>query len=136
MKPDTDVYDELPYDDQTIEQIRILMHKNMYNPNLLNEIEHMYSNFKGAENSTFPKNPPVIFFIQANHPAAEGWITEHEKQIKDSVHGKVVLPKGGHYLYRSHSKEIVCVHLTLHRLVSYTHLDNKRCLISLVEGIG
>ncbi|MFF3102538.1 alpha/beta hydrolase [Viridibacillus arvi] len=107
MKPDTDVYAELPYDDQTIEQIRILMHKNMYNPNQLNEIENMYSNFKRAENLTFPKNLPVIFFIQANHPATDRWIPEHEKQKKDSVHGKVVLLEAGHYLYRSHYKEIV-----------------------------
>ncbi|AJS60066.1 alpha/beta hydrolase [Paenibacillus sp. IHBB 10380] len=106
MKPDTDVYAELPYDDQTIEQIRILMHKNMYNPNLLNEIEHMYSNFKAAEQLTFPPNLPVIFFIQANHPATDRWIPEHEKLIKDSVHGEVVLLEADHYLYRSHSKEI------------------------------
>ncbi|MFD7525973.1 alpha/beta hydrolase [Paenibacillus chitinolyticus] len=106
MKPDTDVYAGLPYDDQTIEQIRILMYNNMVNPNQLNEIEHMYSNFKRAENSTFPKDLPVIFFIQANHPATDRWIPEHEKQIKDSVHGKVVLLEAGHYLYRSHSKEI------------------------------
>ncbi|SEG71665.1 alpha/beta fold hydrolase [Paenibacillus sp. UNC499MF] len=105
-KPDMGVYVDLPYDNQTIEQIKILMYKNMYNPNQLNEIENMHANFTRAENSTFPTNLPVIFFIQANHPAADRWIPEHEKQIKDSVHGKVVLLEAEHYLYRSHSKEI------------------------------
>ncbi|MFS0838777.1 alpha/beta hydrolase [Paenibacillus sp. 1P03SA] len=105
-KPDTGVYAGLPYDSQTLEQIKIFMNKNMYNPSQLNEIENMPANFKRAEHVTFPKSLPVIFFIQANHPAADRWIPEHQKQIKDSVHGKVELLDAGHYLYRSHSKEI------------------------------
>jgi pimeloyl-ACP methyl ester carboxylesterase len=107
MKLDTEPYDEPPYDDQTKEQIKILMRQNMYNPTQLNEIEHMYSNFKAAEQLTFPPNLPVIFFIQANHPATDQWIPEHEKQIKDSVHGEVVLLEAGHYVYRTKATEIV-----------------------------
>ncbi|OAB38740.1 alpha/beta hydrolase [Paenibacillus macquariensis subsp. defensor] len=107
MKLDTEPYDEPPYDDQTKEQIKILMRQNMYNPTQLNEIEHMYSNFKAAERLAFPPNLPVIFFIQANHPATDRWIPEHEKQIKDSVHGEVVLLEAGHYVYRTKATEIV-----------------------------
>ena len=107
VKLGDDPYAVLPYDDKTKEQLRILKHKNMYNPSQLNEAEIMYENFKAAENLTFPKNLPVIFFIQANHPVTDRWIPEHQKQIKDSEHGKVMTFEGDHYLYRTKAKEIV-----------------------------
>ncbi|MDK8183884.1 alpha/beta hydrolase [Paenibacillus sp. UMB4589-SE434] len=97
---------ELPYDDKTKEQMRILMHKNIFNSNLLNEIEHMYSNFKAAESVSFPKNLPVIFFVQANHPVTDQWIPEHEAQLKNSVHGKMMLFEADHYIHRTKAKEI------------------------------
>jgi hypothetical protein len=81
-------------------------HKNIYNPTQLNEAKMMFSNFKGAENLSFPKNLPVIFFVQANHPVADRWLPEHEEQVKDSVHGKVMTFEEGHYLYRTKAKEI------------------------------
>ncbi|MGG4142243.1 alpha/beta hydrolase [Paenibacillus algorifonticola] len=107
LKLGEDSYADLPYDDQTKEQLKILIHKNIYNANQLNEAGTMYANFEAAEQLTFPKALPVIFFIQANHPVTDRWIPEHEKQIKDSVHGKIVLFEADHYLYRTHSAEIV-----------------------------
>nr|WP_236703522.1 alpha/beta hydrolase [Paenibacillus xylanivorans] len=106
LKLGADPYDGLPYDEQTKEQLKILINKNMYNTTQLNEAESMYSNFIAAEQLTFPVNLPVLFFIQKNHPATDRWIPEHEKLIKDSVHGEVVLLEANHYLYRSHAKEI------------------------------
>ncbi|KMY49709.1 alpha/beta fold hydrolase [Peribacillus loiseleuriae] len=94
-------------DDETREQIRILTLKNMFNPNILSEGGHFSPNFKAAENLTFPKNLPVIFFLQANDTETEGWIPLHEEQVKDSVHGKVMTFEGGHYLHHTRSKEIV-----------------------------
>ncbi|KMY32915.1 alpha/beta hydrolase [Lysinibacillus xylanilyticus] len=94
-------------DDETREQIKILTLKNMFNPNTLSEGEHFNPNFKAAENLTFPKNLPVIFFLQANDTETEGWIPLHEEQVKDSVHGKVITFEGGHYLHHTRSKEIV-----------------------------
>ncbi|MCM3337818.1 alpha/beta hydrolase [Paenibacillus sp. MER TA 81-3] len=107
IKLGTDPLAKLPYDDKTKEQMRILMHKNIFNSNLLNEIEHMYSNFKAAESVTFPKNPPIIFFIQANHPVTDRWVPEHEAQLKNSVHGKMMLFEADHYIHRTKAKEIV-----------------------------
>ncbi|MGE7091014.1 alpha/beta fold hydrolase [Lysinibacillus sp. NPDC048646] len=107
VKLGEDPYAALPYDDKTKEQMSILIHKNMYNPSQLNEAENMYANFRAAENLSFPKNLPVIFFIQADHKVTERWIPEHKKQIKDSVHGKVMTFEGDHYLYRTKAKEIV-----------------------------
>ena len=107
VKLSDDPYAELPYDEKTKEQLKILKHKNMYNPSQLNEAEMMYENFKAAKNLSFPKNLPVIFFIQANHPITDRWVPEHQKQIKDSVHGKVMTFEGDHYLYRTKAQEIV-----------------------------
>ncbi|OAB33789.1 alpha/beta fold hydrolase [Paenibacillus glacialis] len=107
MKLGTDPLAALPYDDGTKEQMRILMHKNMFNSNIINEVEHMYSNFKAAESISFPKNLPIIFFIQANHPVTDRWVPEHEAQVKNSVHGKVMLFEADHYIHRTKAKEIV-----------------------------
>lgn len=106
LKLSADPYDGLPYDEQTKEQLNILIRKNMYNTTQLNEAVSMYSNFKAAEQLTFPPNLPVLFFVQANHPVTDQWISEHEKQIEESVYGEMVLLDAGHYLYRSHPKEI------------------------------
>lgn len=101
-----DPYAELPYDDETKEQMRMLGLKNMLNPSQLNEIKWMPSNFKAAERLTFPNKLPVVFFIQANHPVTDRWLPEHEKQAKDSVYGKVITFEADHYLYRTNAKEI------------------------------
>ncbi|HBU82069.1 MAG TPA: alpha/beta hydrolase [Paenibacillus sp.] len=93
-------------DDETREQIRILSLKNTFNPNNLNEGENFGPNFKATENLSFPKDLPVIFFLQANDTETEGWIPLHEEQVKDSVHGKVMTFEGGHYLHHTRSKEI------------------------------
>ncbi|MEC0256808.1 alpha/beta fold hydrolase [Paenibacillus lautus] len=106
LKLSADPYEGLPYDQQTKEQLNMLMRKNMYNNTQLNEAVSMYSNFEAAEQLTFPTNLPVLFFVQANHPVTDRWIPEHEKQIEESVHGEMVLLDAGHYLYRSHPTEI------------------------------
>ncbi|AJS60067.1 alpha/beta hydrolase [Paenibacillus sp. IHBB 10380] len=106
MKVSADPYDGLAFDDQTVEQMKIISNKNMYNPTTLNEMDHIYSNFKGAHDLTFPKNLPLLLFVQANNEGVEGWIPLHEEQIKDSVHGKVITMDGSHYLHHTQFKEI------------------------------
>ncbi|MNJ50572.1 Alpha/beta hydrolase family protein [compost metagenome] len=101
-----DPYDGLHYDEETKEQLNILIRKNMYNTTQLNEAVSMYSNYKEAEQLTFPPNLPILFFVQAKHPVVDQWIPEHEKQIAGSNHGEMVLLDAGHYLYRSHPEEI------------------------------
>ncbi|MEK4456644.1 alpha/beta hydrolase [Paenibacillus sp. FSL R10-2748] len=107
MKLTGDPYAGLHYDDETKEQMRILSLKNMYNSSTSNEMENIYPNFKAAKNLTFPKNLPLIFFIQANNTDVERWIPLHEEQVKNSVHGKVMTLEGEHYLHHTKSKEIV-----------------------------
>lgn len=103
----TDPLATVPYDDKTKEQMRMFMNKNYYNPNQLNELKNMYSNYDAVENLTFPKNLPVMFFIEANKQGIDRWIPEHEEQVKDSVHSKVMLLEDGHFLHRTKAKEIV-----------------------------
>lgn len=106
VKLEADPYDGLPYDDETKEQLNILTLKNRFNTTQLNEIESMYDNFQRAQQQAFPPQLPVLFFVQANHPVIEQWVPEHEKQIKDSDYGDIVLLEGDHYLHRTHFKEI------------------------------
>lgn len=106
MKISADPYTGLAFENQTVEQMKLISNKNMYTPTTLNEMEHISSNFKGAQDLTFPKDLPLLLFVQANNEGVEGWIPLHEGQIKDSVHGKVITMDGSHYLHHTHFKEI------------------------------
>lgn len=106
MKLSADPYAAIPVDEETKEQMRILSYKNFRNPTVANEIENMFPNYKVAENLTFPKNLPVLFFLQPDETAIAGWTALHQEQIKDSVHGKVMTLEGTHYLHHTKSKEI------------------------------
>ncbi|OMF68217.1 alpha/beta fold hydrolase [Paenibacillus glucanolyticus] len=101
-----DPYTELAFDDQTVKQMKMISNKNMNNDTTLNEMEHISSNFKGAQHLTFPKDLPLLLFVQGNNEDVQGWIPLHEGQIKDSVHGKVIIMDGSHYLHHTKFKEI------------------------------
>lgn len=106
MKISADPYAGLAFDEKTVEQMKMISNKNMYNDTTLNEMDHISSNFKGAQGLTFPKDLPLLLFVQANNEDVAGWIPLHEGQIKDSVHGKVVTMDGSHYLHHTKFKEI------------------------------
>ncbi|GED73074.1 alpha/beta hydrolase [Brevibacillus reuszeri] len=103
---DADLYAETPFDEETKEQMRMLTYKNMFNDTTLNELESVSPNFKGAKHSTFPKELPLILFVDAGNTSNEGWIPLHEEQVKNSVQGKMLTLEGGHYLHHFRSKEI------------------------------
>ncbi|WP_019910900.1 alpha/beta fold hydrolase [Paenibacillus sp. HW567] len=102
-----DPYAGLPYDDETKDQMRMISNKNSNNSTIMNEMKNFSANFKAVKNLTFPKNLPIILFVQANDTETKGWIPLHEEQIKNSVHEKVVTLEGNHYLHHTKSKEIV-----------------------------
>ncbi|GBF76560.1 alpha/beta hydrolase [Paenibacillus sp. 598K] len=106
VKLSDDPYEGLSYDASTKEQLKILIHKIMYNTTQLNEIERMYDNFQSAQQQAFRPELPVLLFVQAKHPTMDQWVPEHEKQIQNSVHAQMVLLEGDHYLHRTHAKEI------------------------------
>ncbi|PJO45503.1 alpha/beta hydrolase [Lysinibacillus xylanilyticus] len=105
-KVGTDPYAELVFDDQAKEQMKMISNKNSYNATTLNEMEHISSNFKKAQNLTFPKDLPLLLFVQANNTDRENWVSLHEEQAKESMLGKVITLDGSHYLHHSKFKEI------------------------------
>ncbi|MEK4512004.1 alpha/beta hydrolase [Paenibacillus sp. FSL K6-2524] len=101
-----DPYAELAFDDHTVEQMKMQSNKNSNSSTMLNEMDHISSNFKGAQGLTFPKDLPLLLFVQADNQGVKGWIPLHEGQIKDSIHGKVITMDGSHYLHHTKFKEI------------------------------
>ncbi|MDQ0208850.1 pimeloyl-ACP methyl ester carboxylesterase [Alkalicoccobacillus murimartini] len=107
MKLGDDPYESLPYNDETKEQMRILTHKNLYNPSNINEMQHFESNFNAAKALDFPSDLPLLFFLEADNTDVDGWIPMHEEQVKDSEHGEVILLEGDHYLHHTQSEKMV-----------------------------
>lgn len=93
-------------DDNTKQQIKMITLKNLMNPDIVSEAQLLPTNFKAVQGLQFPKNLPVIFFLVQNDPDIKNWTTQHEEQIKNSLHGKVVLLDGTHYLHYTQSKAI------------------------------
>jgi len=106
LKLSSDPYAELPFDEETKEQMRMIMLKNMYNKSVLNELENISSTFNGAQHLKFPKELPLILFVDAGNTSNEGWIQLHEEQVNHSVQGKMMTFEGGHYLHHFRYKEI------------------------------
>lgn len=108
IKFSDDPYAGLSYDDDTKEQIRMITNKNFYNTSTSNELTNIEMNFTAAKNVTFPKDLPLLLFVQAKSEGIEkNWIPLHEEQVKNSVHGKVITLDGDHYLHHTRSQEIV-----------------------------
>ncbi len=91
-------------DEATKEQIKMITLKNMMNPDIVSEAQSLPTNFKAVQGLQFPKNLPVIFFLVKDDPDIKNWTTQHEEQIKNSLHGKIVLLDGTHYLHYTQSK--------------------------------
>ncbi|WP_155592383.1 alpha/beta hydrolase [Lysinibacillus cavernae] len=108
LKFSGDPYAGLPYDDDTKEQIRMITNKNFYNTSTSNELTNIESIFTATKNLTFPKDLPLLLFVQEKNEGIEkNWIKLHEEQVKNSDHGEVILLDGGHYLHHTRSQEIV-----------------------------
>jgi len=99
-------YAGLAYNDETKEQLRLIQLQKLYNSSLLNEMEHISTNFKGAQGLTFPKDLPIILFVQGDNTANPQWVPLHEEQIKDSIQKEMITLNGQHYLHHTHSKTI------------------------------
>lgn len=91
-------------DEATKEQIKMITLKNMMNPDIVSEAQLLPTNFKAVQGLQFPKNLPVIFFLVKDDPDIKNWTTQHEEQIKNSLHGKIILLEGTHYLHYTQSK--------------------------------
>lgn len=101
-----DSYGSLAYDEQTKEQMNLISNQVSSNPTLINELKHLGSNFKNAENLTYPSDLPLLLFVQSNNEENPNWIPLHEEQVKQSSIGKMIPMEGSHYLHHTKYKEI------------------------------
>lgn len=102
-----DGLDGTPYSDEIRAQMSTLSIKNSFSPTYLDEMEHISSNFQDALGRTFPRDLPVLLFVQEqDNPAQKDWQQLHTAQAASVAFGEVILLDGEHYLHHTHSPEI------------------------------
>ncbi len=101
-----DPYAGLPYDDYTKEQMKLLSLKNSMSATYSNEMEHFTTNFVAGQAQSFPRDLPVLEFVQKNNTDVEGWLALHEEQVASVDNGELVQLDATHYLHHTKSKEI------------------------------
>ena len=101
-----DPYLGLPYDAQTIEQMKLLSSKNAAAPTLVNEMDNTAANFAAVSGATFPADLPVLLFVRQNDTDVDGWVALHDKQAATVDTGQVITLTGDHYLHHTLSPEI------------------------------
>lgn len=101
-----DAYAGLPYDDGTKREMTLLGLKNGTAATLLNEMQNARANFADVSGATFPRDLPVLLFVQSNDAELAGWVDLHGKQAASVDTGTVVLMQGDHYLHHTLSKQI------------------------------
>lgn len=101
-----DTYADLPYDEATKEQMRLLTTKNSTAPTLLDEMDRSVENFASVSGATFPASLPVLLFVVQDDAEVDGWLQLHEDQAASVDHGQVVALEGDHYLHHTQSPQI------------------------------
>lgn len=101
-----DPYLGLPYDEQTIEQMKLLSSKNAAAPTLVNEMDNTAANFAAVSGAAFPAELPVLLLVRANDTDVDGWVALHETQAASVDTGQVITLAGDHYLHHTLSPEI------------------------------
>ncbi|OBR68222.1 alpha/beta hydrolase [Paenibacillus oryzae] len=101
-----DPYESLAFDEHTKEQMNLISNRVSVNPTLINELKHLGSNFKNAEQLSYPQDLPVLLFVQSNNEHNKQWVPLHEEQAKLSAQGKMIPMEGSHYLHHTKFKEI------------------------------
>ncbi|MFE6076524.1 hypothetical protein ACFVQB_18805 [Paenibacillus sp. NPDC057886] len=101
-----DSYKSLAFDEHTKEQMNLISNQVTSNPTMMDELRHLGSNFKNGEKLTYPRDLPVLLFVQSNNEHNAQWIPLHEEQVKQSAQGKMIPMEGSHYLHHTKFKEI------------------------------
>ena len=101
-----DPYLGLPYDEETIERMKLLSSKNAAAPTLVNEMDNTPANFASVSGATFPADLPVLLFVRSTDTDVDGWVALHDKQAASVDTGQVITLTGDHYLHHTLSPEI------------------------------
>ncbi|MFF2050493.1 alpha/beta hydrolase [Leifsonia sp. NPDC058194] len=102
----SDPYAGLPFSDEAKKQMNILSQRNSLSPTYVNETEHFSQNFHDAQRLSFPRDLPVLLFVQDDNTDVAGWMPLHEEQAASVDRGEVVSMAGEHYLHHTLSAEI------------------------------
>lgn len=101
-----DSYKSLAFDEHTKDQMNLISNKVSSNDTMIDELKHLGSNFKNSEKLAYPRDLPVLLFVQSNNEHNPQWIPLHEEQVKQSAQGKMIPMEGSHYLHHTKFKEI------------------------------
>ncbi|SED83961.1 Pimeloyl-ACP methyl ester carboxylesterase [Arthrobacter alpinus] len=101
-----DPYAGLPYDDDMKEQMKLLSLKNSMSSTYSDEMEHFASNFTSSRSQSFPRDLPVLEFVQRENTDVEGWLPLHEEQVASVDTGELIQLDATHYLHHTKSPEI------------------------------
>ena len=101
-----DPYAGLPFTDDQKRQMGILSLRNGFTETYANEMEHFAANFRDAQKLSFPKDLPLLLFVQDDNADVPGWLALHEEQAAASDRSELVRLKAGHYLHHTKSAEI------------------------------
>jgi len=99
-------YDDSFYSAHAQEQLGLLSNRNSLSPTYLDEMAHISSNFEDALGTSFPRDLPVLLFVESDNAKNADWLPLHERQAAGVVDGTVVPVPGEHYLHHSHAAEI------------------------------
>ena len=94
------------YSAEAREQMRLFSHRNSLAPTYLNEMAHISTNFRNALGTSFPKDLPLLLFVEADNGNNDDWFALHERQAAEVLDGTVVPIAGEHYLHHTHSPEL------------------------------
>lgn len=101
-----DPYAGASFSEDAKKQMTMLSMQNSLSPTYVDETEHFSQNFRDAQRLTFPRDLPVLLFVQDDNTDVKGWMTLHEEQAASVDRGEVVPLPGEHYLHHTQSAEI------------------------------
>ncbi|MGJ4846153.1 alpha/beta fold hydrolase [Leifsonia sp. Le1] len=101
-----DPYTGLPYTDAQKYQSKIISLRNGFTDTYADEMERFGSNFHDAQKLAFPKDLPLLLFVQSDNTDVEGWMTLHKEQAASVERSELIPLDADHYLHHTKSAEI------------------------------
>lgn len=94
-------------DPEISRQFGYLQMKNMSNPTMRREGQHLTSFFAASRDMLFPRDLPVLLFVAPDSSTAvPNWHAMHEELLQNCTRAKLVELPGSHYLHHTASHEI------------------------------
>lgn len=101
-----DPYAGLPFSDDAKKQMILLANRNSVSATYVDEMQRIAQNFRDAQRLSFPRDLPVLLFVQKDNRDVAGWLRLHEEQAAGVERGEMVTLDADHYLHHTRSAEI------------------------------